>query len=301
MATEAQAAPRYNAKLPSVKRLLQEARELELEPNEQFRAAPLEDNLFEWHFTVAGPGGTPFEGGRYHGRLLMPSEYPLKPPAVMILTPNGRFEVRKRICLSVSDFHPESWQPAWGVRSILTALVAFFPTPSDGAIGALDYTEAERERLAACSLQWECATCGACMRTALQVRAAACPAAQAPAAACAPVTLCPPAAAAPAAADALTTIAQPAGGGDDGGVLAPAADVSAAPPAAADTSRAEPALAGAMRAREPAARRRAVPAGAARAAQHHSGAADRILGQLAWALAVLIGALVLNKIWPRAS
>ncbi|KAJ1636639.1 ubiquitin-conjugating enzyme/RWD-like protein, partial [Pavlovales sp. CCMP2436] len=103
----------YNPKLPSVKRILQEARELTLEPCDMFRAAPLEGNLFEWHFTVRGPVETAFEGGRFHGRLILPPEYPFKPPAVMLLTPNGRFEVRKRICLSISDFHPEQWQPAW--------------------------------------------------------------------------------------------------------------------------------------------------------------------------------------------
>lgn len=153
----------FNPKLPSVKRILQEARELDLEPSDQFRAAPLEGNLFEWHFTVRGPEDTPFAGGRYHGRLLMPAEYPFKPPTIMMLTPNGRFEVRKRICLSISDFHPEQWQPAWGVRTIMTALIAFFPSPADGAIGGLDYTAAERSRLAAHSLAWRCEGCGECM------------------------------------------------------------------------------------------------------------------------------------------
>jgi ubiquitin-conjugating enzyme E2 J1 len=27
-----------------------------------------------------------FEGGRYHGRILLPAEYPFKPPAIMMLT-----------------------------------------------------------------------------------------------------------------------------------------------------------------------------------------------------------------------
>jgi ubiquitin-conjugating enzyme E2 J1 len=165
--------PGYNSKLPSVKRILQEARELELDPSDQYVAAPLEDNLFEWHFTVRGPDGTAFRGGRYHGRLLMPSEYPFKPPTIMMLTPNGRFETRKRICLSISDFHPEQWQPAWGVRTIMTALIAFFPTASDGAIGGLDYTADERVALSLRSLAWTCDSCGACMRTALREQPAA--------------------------------------------------------------------------------------------------------------------------------
>lgn len=27
--------------------------------------------------------------------------------------PNGRFEVGKKICLSISGHHPETWQPSW--------------------------------------------------------------------------------------------------------------------------------------------------------------------------------------------
>ena len=36
-----------------------------------------------------------------------------------MLTPSGRFEVNKKICLSISSFHPETWQPSWGIRTAL--------------------------------------------------------------------------------------------------------------------------------------------------------------------------------------
>ena len=52
----------------------------------EYSAAPLEDNLFEWHFTVRGPGETEFEGGIYHGRIIVPPEYPMKPPDIILLT-----------------------------------------------------------------------------------------------------------------------------------------------------------------------------------------------------------------------
>jgi len=28
--------------------------------------------------------------------------------------PNGRFKVGEKICLSITGYHPEFWQPAWG-------------------------------------------------------------------------------------------------------------------------------------------------------------------------------------------
>ena len=109
----------------------------------------MQDELFEWHFTIAGPPDTAFEGGRFHGRIVMPPDYPMKPPDVYLSTPNGarhrlphtlhnsrshsglcgtgRFETNTKICLSYTSFHPEEWQPAWGVRTMLDALTGIFP------------------------------------------------------------------------------------------------------------------------------------------------------------------------------
>ncbi|XP_028132740.1 ubiquitin-conjugating enzyme E2 J1 [Diabrotica virgifera virgifera] len=150
---------KYNLKSPGVKRLMREAIEL-ANPTEEYFACPLEDNLFEWHFTVRGPPGTEFEGGFYHGRILLPSQYPMQPPNIILLTPNGRFEVNKKICLSISGHHPESWQPSWSIRTALLALIAFMPTPASGTIGSLDYTAEERQVLAKKTKNWECSTCG---------------------------------------------------------------------------------------------------------------------------------------------
>lgn len=125
----------------AVKRILREVKELH-DPTDQYYAAPLEvgahahsppvnptvvtllqtkqlllptsqDNLFEWHFTVRGPDDSDFAGGIYHGRILLPPEYPLKPPSIILLTPNGRFQVGTKICLTISAHHPEFWQPSW--------------------------------------------------------------------------------------------------------------------------------------------------------------------------------------------
>jgi hypothetical protein len=78
----------------------------------------------------------------------------------MFLTPSGRFETGTKICLSFSAYHPELWQPAWGIRLILEALISFLPTPADGAIGALDWSSAERKKLAVKSKSYSCPCCG---------------------------------------------------------------------------------------------------------------------------------------------
>lgn len=57
----------------------------------------VQDNLFEWHFTVRGADDSEFAGGVYHGRITLPAEYPMKPPSIMLLT------VRYRACAICSD------------------------------------------------------------------------------------------------------------------------------------------------------------------------------------------------------
>ena len=116
-----------------------------------------EDDIFEWHFAIMGAEGSEFEGGIYHGRILLPPEYPFKPPSFMLLTPSGRFETMTKICLSITQHHPEHWQPSWSVRTALLAVRAFMPTPADGAVGSLEFTVDERRALAArssCVRQW---------------------------------------------------------------------------------------------------------------------------------------------------
>ncbi|XP_062428751.1 ubiquitin-conjugating enzyme E2 J1 [Rhea pennata] len=157
---------RYNLRSPAVKRLMKEAAELK-DPTDHYHAQPLEDNLFEWHFTVRGPPDSDFDGGVYHGRIVLPPEYPMKPPSIILLTANGRFEVGKKICLSISGHHPETWQPSWSIRTALLAIIGFMPTKGEGAIGSLDYTPEERRALAKKSQDFCCEICDTSMKTAL--------------------------------------------------------------------------------------------------------------------------------------
>lgn len=144
----------------ATKRLMKEYAELQSSPSYQYTAAPLEDNLFDWHFTIRGPEDSEFENGIYHGRIVLPPQYPYKPPSIYFLTPNGRFELGKKICLSITGYHPETWLPAWGIRTALIALISFMTTDGKDAIGALNYTPEERRILAKKSHSWHCQQCG---------------------------------------------------------------------------------------------------------------------------------------------
>ena len=141
-------ASKYNQRNPAVKRILREMREMAEDVSPAFHAEAVEEDIFEWHFAILGPEDSEFEGGIYHGRVLLPPEYPFKPPSFVLLTPSGRFETNTKICLSITQHHPEHWQPSWSVRTALTAVRAFMPSPAEGAVGSLDYTKEERRKLA---------------------------------------------------------------------------------------------------------------------------------------------------------
>ncbi|KAF9264880.1 UBC-like protein [Marasmius fiardii PR-910] len=145
----------------AVKRIMQEARELANDPSTDYTAAPLEDDIFEWHCTIRGPEGTEFEGGLYHVRILLPAEYPFRPPSLMVLTPNGRFELNTKICISFTNYHEELWQPAWGVRTAILGLQGFFPLKGQAAVGvgSIEFPASERKRLAELSRSWTCPHC----------------------------------------------------------------------------------------------------------------------------------------------
>jgi len=109
----------------------QEYQRLSRDPVPNVVAEPRPNNILEWHFVIQGPAfaGTPYAGGQYHGKLLFPSDYPYKPPSIMMLTPNGRFNTNTRLCLSMSDFHPESCAAA-------PSPPAPQPQPQDAAAGS---------------------------------------------------------------------------------------------------------------------------------------------------------------------
>ena len=95
------------------------------DPVAHISAQPSESNILEWHYLIHGPPSSPYHSGLYHGKLVFPRDYPYRPPAIYMLTPNGRFKTNTKLCLSMSDFHPETWNPLWSVSSILQGLLSF--------------------------------------------------------------------------------------------------------------------------------------------------------------------------------
>ena len=91
------------------------------------------------------------EGGFYLGRLNFPKEYPHKPPSITMITPSGRFKENTRICMSMSDYHPESWNPLWNVHTIVIGLISFF-VDNERTAGCVVTDDGTKRKLALTSL-----------------------------------------------------------------------------------------------------------------------------------------------------
>ncbi len=108
----------------SIKRLHKELRDLNKDPIPNCIVKPFEEDILQWRFVFKGEDDSEYKGGLYMGSVVLPKTYPFAPPRISMITPNGRFRIDGRsICLSISDWHPESWNPAWGVRAIVIGLI----------------------------------------------------------------------------------------------------------------------------------------------------------------------------------
>ncbi|KAF2280096.1 UBC-like protein [Westerdykella ornata] len=136
----------------ATKRLTKEYARISKSPPPFIIAHPSDSNILEWHYILTGPPDTPYEGGQYWGTLLFPPNYPFAPPAIRMHTPSGRFQPSTRLCLSISDFHPKSFNPTWEVSTILNGLLSFM-TSEEMTTGSVRASEQER-RLFAQRTRW---------------------------------------------------------------------------------------------------------------------------------------------------
>ena len=122
----------------------------------QFRKAPppnaprlfvRDDDVHTIYALMLGVTGTPYEGGQYVVCFHLPSDYPFAPPDIVFLTPNGRFEVGKRICTTFTSYHAEEWSPSNTLTSLMISLISFMCDDLPGVGGVVD-TPAGRRALA---------------------------------------------------------------------------------------------------------------------------------------------------------
>jgi len=111
------------------RRIIKETQRLISEPAPGISATPAEDNLRYFSVIIAGPSGSPFEGGIFKLELFLTEDYPMAPPKVRFLTRIYHPNIDKlgRICL---DILKDKWSPALQIRTVLLSIQALLSAPN---------------------------------------------------------------------------------------------------------------------------------------------------------------------------
>ena len=109
----------------AIRRLLKEHKMLKSNPVKHIHAVYQPSNVLIWHFILYSLEDPQYKDGVYHGKILFPKEYPMRPPDVIFITPNGRFETGKKICTSFTSYHPEAWGN-WNVEVYIYLFFQYF-------------------------------------------------------------------------------------------------------------------------------------------------------------------------------
>jgi ubiquitin-conjugating enzyme E2 J2 len=136
------------------KRLIGELKLLKKEPLDNIDTYPDEKNQLLWYFLMKGLDKGHYEGGYYIGKVLHSPNYPASPPDFMMLTPNGRFEINKKICLSNSGYHSDEWTAAWNMRAILSGFSSIMEDDLSTGLSHIKRPASERHILAKESLSY---------------------------------------------------------------------------------------------------------------------------------------------------
>jgi len=115
------------ANLP--RRIIKETQRLMQEPVPGISAVPDDSNARYFHVVVAGPEGSPFEGGVFKLELFLPEDYPMSAPKVRFITRIYHPNIDKlgRICL---DILKDKWSPALQIRTVLLSIQALLSAPN---------------------------------------------------------------------------------------------------------------------------------------------------------------------------
>lgn len=113
-----------------LRQVSKELRDLVRQPPEGIRVFPNEEDITDIQATVEGPPGTPYVGGVFRVRLVLPKEYPALPPRGFFLTrifhPNVAVPSGE-ICV---DTLKKDWRPDLGLARILLTVKCLLIVPN---------------------------------------------------------------------------------------------------------------------------------------------------------------------------
>lgn len=125
---------RINIKISIIMlRIQKELKDLINNPPVGITAGPANgDNMLKWNATIVGPSGTPYQDAVFKLSIVIPSNYPFRPPEIKFITPIYHCNINSDgvICL---DLLRDSWSPALTIDKVLLSISSLMaePNPKD--------------------------------------------------------------------------------------------------------------------------------------------------------------------------
>lgn len=97
------------------------------EPNEFCKFAFKDDKTVnEWYVLLGNFDGDhdEFKGGEYLVRMVLPEKFPHEPPQFYFMTKNGLYDIEKKVCISIGEYHKDDYRAALGVAGFCNQLVS---------------------------------------------------------------------------------------------------------------------------------------------------------------------------------
>lgn len=136
------------------RRLMNDLKTLQKEPLPLIDIYPDQSDILTWYFLIKGPEDSDYKGGYYLGKIIYGPNYPFQPPDFVILTPNGRFTINHKICLTNSGYHKGEWNSLWTTPAIILGLLSVMLDDVDNGIGHIHCTPQERNSFAKNSIEY---------------------------------------------------------------------------------------------------------------------------------------------------
>jgi ubiquitin-conjugating enzyme E2 J2 len=136
------------------KRLHNELKDLKKNKTDFIQAVQDETNKLIFYFCLKGDPSSDYKGGYYIGKIILPPDYPNNPGDFMMLTPNGRFTIDSKICLSNTGYHKDTWNPLWSIRNILVGIYSIWMDDKENGISHIHESPAKRKVYAKESIEF---------------------------------------------------------------------------------------------------------------------------------------------------